>query len=187
SRDNQPRYPVTVKQIYDANPSSDDNMKFVIDGVEVDNVKLVGMVFKKSERVTDVSFMIDDFTGRIGCRRWINDSDDTKDVEILEEGVYVRVHGHLKSFKGEKQVVVYAIRPVNDFNEIGYHYIECIHSHGIRMKSKKTAKDADFSSAKTTTLNTPNGHQASQQEYSLDGLGTTEKMVLDFLLLPSSV
>lgn len=34
-------------------------------------VKLVGMVFDKSARVTDVSFVLDDGTGRIGCNRWL--------------------------------------------------------------------------------------------------------------------
>lgn len=28
------------------------------------------MAFDKAERVTDVSFVIDDGTGRIGCNRW---------------------------------------------------------------------------------------------------------------------
>ena len=32
----------------------------------------MGMVFEKTARVTDVSFMIDDGTGRIGCKRWLS-------------------------------------------------------------------------------------------------------------------
>lgn len=33
-------------------------------------MKLVGLVFEKTERVTDVSFTLDDGTGRIDCHRW---------------------------------------------------------------------------------------------------------------------
>lgn len=33
-------------------------------------VTLVGMVFEKAERNTDVNFVLDDGTGRIKCRRW---------------------------------------------------------------------------------------------------------------------
>lgn len=33
-------------------------------------VTLVGMVYEKTERNTDVNFVLDDGTGRIKCRRW---------------------------------------------------------------------------------------------------------------------
>lgn len=33
-------------------------------------VTLVGMVFEKVDRNTDVNFVLDDGTGRIKCRRW---------------------------------------------------------------------------------------------------------------------
>lgn len=33
-------------------------------------VTLIGIVSKKAERVTDVSFTIDDGTGQIDCNRW---------------------------------------------------------------------------------------------------------------------
>lgn len=33
-------------------------------------VTLVGMVYEKVERNTDVNFVLDDGTGRIKCRRW---------------------------------------------------------------------------------------------------------------------
>ncbi|KAE9464254.1 hypothetical protein C3L33_03838, partial [Rhododendron williamsianum] len=46
-------------------------------------VTLVGMVFNKAERVTDVSFVIDDGTGRIDCNRWVNEAVDTKEVEAI--------------------------------------------------------------------------------------------------------
>ncbi|KAM3308332.1 hypothetical protein P3S67_010076 [Capsicum chacoense] len=70
SRDSPPLLPLTVKQISQAIQSSDEKSNFVIDGVDVNNVRLVGMAYKKSERVTDVAFAIDDGTGRIECIRW---------------------------------------------------------------------------------------------------------------------
>lgn len=30
----------------------------------------MGLVFEKTERVTDVAFVLDDGTGRIDCHRW---------------------------------------------------------------------------------------------------------------------
>ncbi|KAI3444166.1 hypothetical protein Pfo_000831 [Paulownia fortunei] len=191
SRDNQPMYPVTVKQIIEASPSADDKSNFLIDGVDVYNVKLVGMVFDKSERVTDVSFVIDDGTGRIGCNRWVNDPQDTKEVEGLMDGIYVRVHGHLRSFQGKKQVVVYAIRAVKDYNEIANHFLECVHAHCCNTRLQIQNSGSAPPSA-SLAVSTPNGYQAvsstqSSQEYNLDGLGSIDKMVLDYLQLPSSL
>jgi hypothetical protein len=33
-------------------------------------------------------------------------------------GVYVRVHGHLRAFGGEKSIYAFNIRPVKDYNEV---------------------------------------------------------------------
>ncbi|KAK4404579.1 Replication protein A subunit A [Sesamum angolense] len=234
SRDNQPMYPVTVKQIIEATPSTDDKPNFLIDGVDVYNglflfefpliatsvftkfavgekvdleiklemedfmVKVIGMVFDKSERLTDVSFVIDDGTGRIGCHRWVNDPHDTSEVEGLTDGIYVRIHGHLRSFQGKKQLVVYAIRPVNDYNEIANHFLECIHAHCCSTKLQfpnscgKIQNRASAPASAPLSISAPNGSQAvssSQvsQEYNLDGLGSIDKMVLDYLQLPSSL
>ncbi|KAL7138102.1 hypothetical protein ABFS83_10G140600 [Erythranthe nasuta] len=188
SRDNQPMCPVTVKQIVEAS-SADDKSNFLIDGVDVYNVKLVGMVFEKSARNTDASFVIDDGTGRIGCHRWINDPQDTEEVEELMDGMYVRVHGHLKTFQAKKQVVVFAIRPVNDYNEIATHFLECIHAHCCNNKSQNNGSSAPSAS---TAVATQTGHQTVpstqvSQEYNVDGLGSIDKMVLDYLQLPSSL
>ncbi|KAL6525489.1 hypothetical protein OROHE_015796 [Orobanche hederae] len=195
-RDNKPMYPATVKQIIEATPSTDDKPNFLIDGVDVYNVKLVGMVFGKSERITDVSFVIDDGTGRISCNRWVNDPHDAREVEGLMDGIYVRIHGHLKSSKGKKQVFVYAIRPVHDYNEIANHFLECIHAHCCNTKSQfqnfhdkmQNSGAAAPPPSASLGVSTPSGHQlvsSSQmsQEYNLDGLGGIDKMVLDYLRL----
>ncbi|XP_057787288.1 replication protein A 32 kDa subunit A [Salvia miltiorrhiza] len=188
-RDAQPMHPVTVKQIVGASSSDDDKSNFLIDGISVYNVKLVGMVFDKTTRVTDVSFVIDDGTGRIGCTRWVNDAQDTQELEELTDGIYVRVHGYLKSFKGKRQIVVYAIRPVKDYNEIANHFIECAHAHSSNTRLQKNGSATLASSAATTPSNGQQAVSSSQvsQEYNLDGMGIIDKMVLDYLHLPTSI
>jgi hypothetical protein len=47
----------------------------------------------------------------------------------LRPGCYVRVVGHYRSFNDKKSVVAYRIVPIVDFNEITYHFLECIHVH----------------------------------------------------------
>ncbi|PNX95747.1 replication factor A protein 2 [Trifolium pratense] len=112
NRDSQGLVPVTVKQISEASHSGDEKSNFSINGVDLTNVTLVGIVHEKAERNTDVNFVLDDGTGRITCRRWINETFDTKEMEEVLNGNYVRVYGHLKSFQGVRQLTAFSVRHV---------------------------------------------------------------------------
>lgn len=131
--------PLTVRQISLAvQKPSDDN--FYVDGVDVNNVTLIGMVFNKEEKATDVSFLLDDGTGRVEVKRWIDGQDTHESMEMvtIQNGAYVRVHGHLRSFQGKRNVVAFSVRSVTDFNEITFHFLECIYVHLYHVKSTGT-------------------------------------------------
>lgn len=97
NRDAQSLLPLTVKQINDAFQSSDDKSNLVIDGVGVNTVgylfillsisygfwsvasivltiwvqvTLVGRLCNKAGRISDITFVLDDGTGRIDCVWW---------------------------------------------------------------------------------------------------------------------
>lgn len=192
NRDTQALLPLTVKQISEAFLSSDDKSNFLVDGVEVNNVTLVGMVFNKAERVTDVGFMLDDGTGRIDCNRWVNEAVDTKEMEGILDGMYVRVHGHLKGFQGKRHLNAFSIRPVTDFNEIASHFIECIYVHIYNTKSRVQAGGPTQSHVTNPAIGTPlKGYQASQPnqfsgQYGA-GLKGIDQMVIDYLQQPQSL
>ncbi|KAJ0788445.1 putative replication factor A protein [Helianthus annuus] len=131
-RDAKRLLPLTVNQIND--------------GVDVNNVKLVGMVLNKAEgSINEIRFVLDDGTGRIDCLKWYTSFvmlDRCCLVRILRliafrEGVYVRVHGQVKELQGKKHLMVFGIKPVTDFDEITvtHHFVECIdvHSYNTRL------------------------------------------------------
>ncbi|XP_057496002.1 replication protein A 32 kDa subunit B-like isoform X2 [Actinidia eriantha] len=190
NRDTQPLVPLTVKQISQAFQSSDDKSNFLIDGIDVNNATLVGMVFNKAERITDVSFVLDDGTGRIDCIRWVNEAVDTKEMEEISDGMYVRVHGHLKGFQGKKQLVVFSIRPLTDYNEIAYHFVECMYVHVDNTKLQAQG-GVTTPNMPNSTVSTPSkGYQAAPQNlytghYGMDGLKGIDQMVIDYLQQPS--
>lgn len=105
-------------------------------------------------------------------------------------GMYVRVNGHLKSFQGVRQVAAFSVRPVVNFDEIPFHFIDCIHHH-LRSKLKmegtiSTDPPASDSSLKTPVRNTSNGSQAPSStpayaQYGVDGLKDCDKLVIDYL------
>lgn len=190
NRDSQPLTPLTVKQINEAFQSSDDKTNFLIDGVDVNNVKLVGMMLNKTERVTDISFVIDDGTGRIDCYRWVNEAVDTREVGNVQDGMYVTVHGHLKGFQGKKQMMVYSIRPVIDHNEIAYHFADCIYVHCYNTRLQKQQDNAPAVHISNSGFNTPlKGYQTTSTyqfsgQYSMGVLKGIDKSVLDYLQQP---
>ncbi|KAK2993500.1 hypothetical protein RJ640_015184 [Escallonia rubra] len=171
NRDSQPLMPLTVKQIREAFQSSDDKSNFLIDDVDVNNVlyailvKLVGMVSSKAERVTDVSFVIDDGTGCIDCNRWVNEAVDTKEME--------------------------GILPVIDYNEIANHFVESIFVHvdNTRLRTLQGGISTPAHIPNSAAGTPSKGHQAPSYQFSgqhnFDGLKGVAEMVLDYMQQPS--
>ncbi|KAK9055241.1 hypothetical protein SSX86_026323 [Deinandra increscens subsp. villosa] len=193
NRDTQTLIPLTAKQINKALLSNDDKVNFIIDGVDVSNVKLVGMVLEKDDRVTNVSFFLDDGTGRIECNRWIQDPVDTKEMNSIMNGMYVRVHGQIKGFQGKKQLVVFGIKPVTEFDEITHHFVECIYVHSYNtklMKQKASISNQTHtpgSAVKTQAYKTAPSNQFTAHYGVHHGVEGVEKMVLDYLMFPASL
>ncbi|PON73018.1 Replication factor A protein [Parasponia andersonii] len=196
SRETHGLIPVTVKQISEAYHSGDEKSNFVINGVEAANVTLVGLVSDKKERNTDVSIFLDDGTGRINCRRWVNENFDAKEMEGIEDGMYVRVNGHLKIFQGTRQLVAFSVRPVTNFDEISFHFIECIHNYLQGSKSQQgnavTRPQSSDSAFSTPVRSGSNGYQTAPSnqlsgQISFDGQKGCDQLVLDYLQLPSSI
>ncbi|XP_022730521.1 replication protein A 32 kDa subunit A [Durio zibethinus] len=197
SRDTQGLISVTVKQISEASQSGDEKSNFVIDGVDVTNVKVVGTVFNKNVRSSDIRFHLDDGTGRVECIRWVTENLDTREMDALEDGTYVRVNGHLQSFQGKKQLSAFSVRPVTNFDEVTCHFIECIHQHLQHSKVQSQGGGLSQPQMADSSLNTPvrgasNGYQPALMndlsiQYSADGLKGFDKLVLNYLQQPSNI
>lgn len=61
---------------------------------------------------------------------------------ICREGVVVRVIGQLRSFNNTRNIVAYSIRPIVDFNEYTFHFIDVVHTHLKHTKGKPPSAGA---------------------------------------------
>ncbi|KAI7753556.1 hypothetical protein M8C21_011820 [Ambrosia artemisiifolia] len=193
NRDTFGLVPLTIKQISEASQSGDDKSNFSVSGADVVNVTVVGMVSNIVERNTDVTFTLDDGTGKLDCKRWLNEPFDRLQMEDIREGIYVHVDGHLKSFKGEKHVAVFSARPVTNFDEITFHFVACIHNHARTTKVQKAQVDAENinSTPKTPIQNGTNGFVSTISSqtsvpFTLDGVKGVDEMVLAYLQHPAN-
>ncbi|KAL3628134.1 hypothetical protein CASFOL_027180 [Castilleja foliolosa] len=191
NRDAQGLLPLTVKQISESFQSSDDKANFLIDGVDVNSVKLVGLLCEKMEQVTDVSFVLDDGTGRIDCRRWVGEAIDSKEMELLEW--YVRKSSWaLKGISRQKTIdgVLCQLRiwTLTDYNEIANHFADCIYVHCYNTKIRKQ-QDA---SQVPGHMPNPKGYQSTPSnqfsvQYNTEGVKGIDKVVLNYLQQPSCI
>ncbi|KAI1423301.1 replication protein A, subunit RPA32 [Xylaria sp. FL1777] len=126
--------PVTIKQIIDAEPAYAGDASFRIDGLDVKQVTIVGQVRVINQQTTNITYRIDDGTGVIEVKQWLDADKQQQDGDgggapTFREEDYVRVWGRLKSFSNKRHVGAHVIKPVRDFNEVNYHLLEATYVH----------------------------------------------------------
>ncbi|KAG6047148.1 hypothetical protein E4U17_007623 [Claviceps sp. LM77 group G4] len=120
--------PVTIKQILEAEEAY-AGADFKIDNTTVTQITFVGQIRSINPQPTNITFKIDDGTGQIEVKKWIDvDKQDNSNAEF-ELDAHVRVWGRLKSFSNKRHVGAHVIRPVADFNEVNYHLLEAAYVH----------------------------------------------------------
>ncbi|KAL6883991.1 replication protein A, subunit RPA32 [Trichoderma longibrachiatum] len=120
--------PLTIKQILEAEePYSGADFK--VDGATITQITFVGQVRSINPQQTNLTIKVDDGTGQIDVKKWI-DVDKQSDAEPgFEIDSHIRVWGRLKSFSNKRHVGAHVIRPVTDFNEVNYHMLEATYVH----------------------------------------------------------
>jgi len=127
---NQPLVPLTIKQILAASQSGDED-EFTLDGRNFAQVTLVGQILSITQNPAFYNYTLDDGTGQIDVRCWIDQEDptnpQTQRLAVLEQGMYVRVVGSLRAFGERKNVVAFRLIALLDFNELTFHFLEVIY------------------------------------------------------------
>lgn len=138
-RDNKTLRPVTVKQILDASQPYPE-APFQVDSADVANVLFMGQVRNISSQSTNVTYKIDDGTGEIEVKKWVDsttaDNMDTDDGKApgdgkseLELNGYARVFGSIKSFGNKRYIGAHSVRPLTNLDELNCHFLEATAVH----------------------------------------------------------
>ncbi|KAJ6799972.1 replication protein A 32 kDa subunit A-like [Iris pallida] len=193
SRSVHPVLPLTVKQISEAFNSNDDKSNLVVDGVDATNVKLLGMVTNKEEKVTNVTFSLDDGTGRMDIIRWMNDTSDTNEMAVINNGMYVTAIGSVKELQGKRQFGAFSVRPVVDYNAVHHHFIQCIHIHLVNTGGKVSNNPQTSLANSAATFDavkrepTPVSFQSPSNTNTSASGADIYKLVLDIFQEPANV
>ncbi|KAM7202896.1 replication factor A protein 2 [Rhypophila sp. PSN 637] len=120
--------PVTIKQLIDSvEPYPGAEIR--IDNVPLTQVTVVGQVRSINPQTTNITYRIDDGTGTMDVKKWV-DAEKPGDMEPkFGLDSYVRVHGRLKNFNSKKHLGANFMRAVIDYNEVSYHMLESTYVH----------------------------------------------------------
>jgi replication factor A2 len=170
---NQSLRPVTIQQFHEAKQVVPDG-PYMLDGAELTNVALVGQVTSLNEQSTTITYTIDDGTGHVTARKWL-DADDNSDVQAqkrgqVQEGMEVKVWGAVgKPFTsktnnagaGDKTMTVFMIRAIAHPDEVIIHNLEAQVAHFYHTKGPLPEANQ----------NTQYGHGGGQQHGQPQGNG----------------
>jgi len=117
--------PLTIMQLTKASQAHTD-AEWRVDDVEIGQATIVGQVISIQVHSTNHVFTIDDGTGRIEARHYVDSANDNEGSTGIEEGKYARVTGGLKSFGKKRYMNVSHIRNIKDPHELYFHLLEAI-------------------------------------------------------------
>eukprot|EP01147_Barroeca_monosierra_P000751 gene751-4043_t len=126
--------PVCIAQIKAA-PRGDDTT-FLINNKNVDKVVLIGVIRRKDQKATRISYQIEDHTGMIDVMQYLSGGDDDDPQHVPEEvaqnreGRYVRVVAAIRAPEDDaKRLNAFLVTPIDDLNQVTHHLLSLIHTH----------------------------------------------------------
>ncbi|WWC96252.1 hypothetical protein V866_003119 [Kwoniella sp. B9012] len=176
---NQTIRPITIKQILAAEQVHAD-ADFVIDGVEVAQVLLIGSVHNSSSSATNVSYEIGDGTGYIDVRLWLDSADDENGkAKGIEQDHYVGIMGSIKMFGGKRHISATHIRPITDFNEIHHHLLKALYV-SLQLRGATTG-GGGAAPAGSSHADYSAGIQSHSNESAFAGLPSLQRKIMEFV------
>lgn len=135
---------VTISQLNSAVQSLSED-SFRVDRKELQQISFVGLIIRVQQTETVMVYEIDDGTGTIIVKYWLEK--DAPPPPRWSEGSYVRVVGHLRSFSDERNVVADKLMDVPDMNELTYHQLEVLAIHLAATRGPAAAAGSAVSSS----------------------------------------
>ncbi|KAK7693495.1 hypothetical protein QCA50_003063 [Cerrena zonata] len=126
-RNNSPSVrPVTIKQILTATQVHSE-ADWVIDNAEVGTVTVVAQVISIQKQATNIVYNLDDGTGRLEARHWVDPSAMEEDEEEpVTEGVVIYMMGNIKAFSNKRYINTSQKRVSKDPHEIYFHLLNAM-------------------------------------------------------------
>ena len=110
----QTMIPCTIRQLLQSRSSEGGSGAVTVDGAEPHHVKVCACVKEVDVSATSVTYQVEDGSGLIEVKQWINDASDTEAARErrgrVKEGLYVKVVGKPNFFNGTVSISAYSVK-----------------------------------------------------------------------------
>lgn len=125
--------PVTVKMLMNSQDQPGE-VHVLPDGREITTIKLIGAIRTFNEDSTNMTFDIEDGTGLIEVKQYVDEGVDNKYVREMraqtsQEHIYVKIFGKINSYGGKKKITAFSVRTLTSENELTHHFLEVAYSY----------------------------------------------------------
>ncbi|KAH9814663.1 hypothetical protein DFH28DRAFT_1082834 [Melampsora americana] len=170
--------PVTIKQVMEADFPHADAVAFIQD-IEVVNVSFCAIVREITRQTTNVLFKIEDGSGTVEARKWMESNDGETDGLDTEMGVqerdWVRVVGKINNFNSKRYVNASRITKITDFNQINYHLLDAMR---VTLEYDRGSSGGNYMAIDHTNGGAPNVVKPS---YKHDNLPPKQAKIMTYL------
>jgi len=183
--------PCTIKQLLNATQAHTD-AEWHIEDVEIGQVTVVAQVVSIQVQATSSVYWLDDGTGRMEARHWIDSStlseENPEDPNAIKEGSYLRVLGTIKTFSSKRYINAAHLRASTDPHEVYFHELDVIATKLMieRGMPNKQPQNGVQQTPQTGTANGASAYNAQPHNAStLDQyahLPPVERQICKFLL-----
>ena len=205
---------ITIKQIKTAKPPQPkEHLK--IDGIEISQVFIIAQIVSIDIQQSHTTLKVNDLSGTLDVKKWKNDeekqvldddrtaSDDDKPANLVE-GKWVKIVGTINHYNGRCSINAFEIIPITDYNEITYHFLECIYQHlentvGHLDPNKQVNTNTNFNMILDVDLNNQSNDNKNDHDMNTmnkknmdissdedDCFSTIQKKILDIINAPSN-
>ncbi|KAI0810958.1 hypothetical protein BC629DRAFT_1018787 [Irpex lacteus] len=177
--------PTTIKQLREATQAHAD-ADWHIDDTEIGPVTVVAQVIKINPQATNITYDLDDGTGQIQARHWVDPSQSGEDDDIKEQA-YVRIVGNLKSFGNNRFINAIHIRPVKDHHEQYFHILDACTVTLIVQRGPPPRPGEELKPRLPTSTSNGNAYTAQAsgagvQHDAYAHLPPTQRKIVNFIL-----
>ena len=178
--------PITIKMALSGTTSGEAGNLVLADGRKMNQVCIVGATRSVEDFSTNVLYLIEDGTGLIEVKQWLDDNDSTGLAAIrgqtLRDHVYLKIVGSVRDYDGKKTVVADSIRPLASGDELTHHMLSVIYSaesytrrNSYSLPGHAMMGGVGFGSGPVPTAATGTSFNA------MSGGGRLEEVVLDYI------
>jgi replication factor A2 len=180
--------PVTIKMALAGTASGDGGAIILADGRKMNQICIVGATRSVDDHSTNVLYNIEDGTGLVEVKQWLDDNESSGLAAIRQEtirdNVYLKIVGTVRDYDGKKTVIADSVRLLSTGNELTHHMLSVIYAaesykrrHSYVLPSNTMMGGVGFGSGPVPSAASGTSFHAMD----MGGGGRLEDLVLDYI------